>query len=300
MRQPFRIGIVLGVVVGVALAGAVLGIGTTHIVCSAGPVLGQSGTLVAPWEVEIAPPGGYVNMSYQVQTVFNQSLTVGFGGWNDVPLNSTHADVSGYNWTLRGEQASVVAGWGPDPACTGRTLVATPALANGSSGCAGCPVGASVPAGVGERTVVPTQFSYNGVPSVLINASYGATPVADFSWDVTDGAPVWSNPGDFDGLPVSLGPFYEAGRLYGLGITISFTSLGFEVPIVLTSGQTIDLPASFPAAFSPGIGATTTLSEVMTYILPATSGQGTWAVYLPGNGGPYSLGGLLFEQTATG
>ena len=298
MPQPLRTGLVIGVVVGLALAGAVLGVGATHIVCSAGPVLGQSGTLVTPLDVALAPPGGYVNASWLLKTVFSQNESVSILEWSTFPENSTRTDIFAYNWTLRGENSSTAPGWGSDSPCDGRTLIESGALANGSSGCGGCPIAPAVPAGVGQRTIVPEQFYYNGVPSVLINASYGEAPIASFSWNDTAGALTWSNPGGFDGLPVSLAPFYEFGVLYGLGITLSLSGIGFDVPIQLTNGQSITVPTSFPAAFNTQETSTTTMSITMTYILPLSTDQGSWNAYLPGDGGPFSLGGLLFEQTA--
>jgi hypothetical protein len=291
------VSLAIGILIGVSLPVLVFGVGATHTICREGPILGTSGPLVAPFEVSVAPPGGLVDTTFALNTSFGGTPYSSFGGGLIQPENGTSAALWAYNWTLRGENSTTVAGWGPAVACTGRDLLASGSLANGSSGC-GCSIAPPVSAGVGQRVELPARLSYNGVPAVLLNETYGPTPIASFNWSENDSGVRWSNPGNFAGLPVTVGPFYEFNRLVGIGIFLHLSKISFGVPINITGGGVENLPASFPSAFGLSSGEEITMSIATAYILPADTDQGSWSVYLPGGGGPFSPGGLLFEQTA--
>ncbi len=131
-----------------------------------------------------------------------------------------------------------------------------------------------------------------------MNASYGSEPNASFTWHETGGGVTLSNLTGFAGLPVAISSFYEFGHLYGLNITFKQSGIKFGIPIHLTSGAMEDVTGSFPHDFPWAPPGDDYLSISMNYIFPADTAQGSWNVYLAGAGSPYSVGGLLFEQTA--
>lgn len=292
-RMKKRLPVVLAVAaaIGFAITAVSFGVGATHIVCSQGPVLGWSGTLASPIAIAPAPPGGYVNSSYSLTTVYNSTYEAGESGWSDLPQNSSSADSEDLNWTLFSERSTTALGWGSEAQCNGDVLVP----GTGLGGCGGCVVAPPAPAGIGQRLVVPSQL-YNDSSSALINASYSPTPIATITWSGNQSGVQWTNPAALSDR-ATIGPFYEYGHLFGLGISVRQSSIGFGVPIHLLAGGNEIVTASFPQDWPAGPPGGTTLTIEMTYVLPESSAQGTWAVYLPGGEGSFSPGGLLFEQT---
>ena len=294
-------GLVLGVIAGVVVPALVLGIGATHTACSLGPVIGSSGLLASPDDIALAPPGGFVNSSVYVLTVYNSSFRTAMGAYSLLPQNSSSSTFELLNWTLHSELSSSAFGWGSNSPCPAASWPPASGTAGGwTSSCSTCPIAAPAHAGVGQRLVVPPQFNAGGVPSAVINESYGPMPFASFAWGLTQGGIGWSSLPQPAAAKISVGPFYEHGQLFGLGVTLTSTGIQFGIPIHLLSGTEVVVPASFPADWPFGPPDGTNLTITMTYVFPATTGQGTWAVYLPGPGSPFSSGGLLFEQTAQG
>lgn len=215
--------------------------------------------------------------------------------------NRTVTDFWYYDWLLHEIHSTRVAGPGSQASCAATALTGTMTLGDGSSGCI-CVLSPPVPAGVGERLAIqqPIYFGQFGtIPFVNLNVTYGSSPIAAFSWHETNGNVMWSNPGNFNGTPVTVGPFSENGTVIGLALTTRFSGLRFEVPINLTAGGMEEVPETLPSGLPNATADHLTLATVMTYILPAADDQGTWDVFLPGSGGPLSLEGLLFEQIAT-
>lgn len=292
MKRPLSVGLALGLVVGAALPIVAFGVGTTHVVCSPGPVIGWSGPLATPFEVALAPPGGFVNLSYNMPGEF---------GWSDLPMNDSTADYGVYNWTVSSQNRTEALGWGSNAPCSQITLGVSATLGNPPppwGGCGGCQVAPPAPSGIGQRLSVPQQLFYSTLPTALMNATYGVTPNATITWNESNGGVTWSNPAGLSGLPVTIGPFYEFGRLYGLNVTLKQSEIRFGIPIHLITGGTETVPASFPLDFPYHYSEPNYLSITMTYVFPAATAQGTWEIYLAGAGSPYSVGGLLFEQTA--
>ncbi|MGB6501376.1 MAG: hypothetical protein WBG19_08270 [Thermoplasmata archaeon] len=294
MRFNPRVCMILGISIGLILPLVILGVGVTHSICSQGPVIGRSGPLMSPWAIAVAPPGGFVNGSFSVNYTFpDSSYTI--AGLSDLPMNSTVADYDVENWSLHSENSTEVSGRGPTVSCTSFLLVA----GGESSSCTGCPIGPPTPGGIGQRVVVPEQFGFGSIPSAIINGSYNAPPIASFTFEEVGGGLQVSNPGNFSGLPVAYGPFYEHGELYGLGLTIRMHSTHFGVPIRLTNGTVENFTGSLPAdLMHTAPSEDISLVIKMVYVLPVTTAAGTWDVYVAGAGNPYSIGGLLFEQTA--
>ncbi len=292
-------GLVWGVAVGLLIPALVLGVGATHLVCTVGPVIGSSGWIASPDAFALAPPGGFVNFSFYELTVFNSSSSSAWGSYSELPLNTSVMDFNAVNWTLHDENSSVAFGWGSNAPCRGVSLApgfggAVPGL----SGCSG-PITQPAPAGVGQRLDVPLQFTACGLPSAVVNATYGSTPLATFSWVANATSVGWDDPPALQAIGASPGPFNEHGQLFGLAITLKATTIDFGVPIHLLNGSQEIIPASFPQDYPWGPPGGTNLTISWTYVLPMTTGQGTWSVYLPGDSGPFSPGGLLFEQTSS-
>ena len=72
---------------------------------------------------------------------------------------------------------------------------------------------------------MPDQFLYGSTPSTIINADYNSPPIADFSFQEIGGKIRYSSPSDYSGFPVTFGPFYELGKLYGFELTISIPTI---------------------------------------------------------------------------
>jgi|GEM_PF-3148834 len=290
MKRSLSVVIVLGIAVGVAFPAIVLGVGVTHVVCTKGPMIGWSGALATPDMVSLAPPGGFVNSSYKVP---------GGSGYSTIPQNSSFGNFEVYNWTLNSTISSVALGWGANGPCPGDTLGTGPVGGNIPwGGCFGCPVAAPAPSGIGHRLIVPQQVFYCSLPSAIMEATYGAAPNATVTWNESGGGVTWRNSTGLLGLPVTFGPFYEHGVLYGFAITLTQSGIHFGIPIHLITGGVENISASFPQDFQWSPPGGVYLSITMTYVLPATTAQGTWAIYVAGAGSPFSVGGLLFEQTA--
>jgi hypothetical protein len=255
---------------------------------------------VTPWYVALAPPGAYVNASYELKFA-STNFTVTEEGGSTFPSNVTNSQFEVDNWTLTSESSRVLPGWGPRISCAPYTLAGGPDTTDkvGSSGCGGCQVAPPVPGGVGQRLSVPEQFYYGSTPSTIINASYNSAPIASFSFQEVDGGIQSSSPGNFSGLPVTFGSFYEYGKLYGFELSVSMSTIQFGIPIHLTNGTSATVPEAFPAGLTGFQSAgTVSFSVQMTYVFPSATSEGTWNVYAAGSGSPYSVGGLLFEQTA--
>ena len=280
MRRPIVVGLAIGLAIGLAVPVLLLGVSESHVVCSVGPVIGSSGWISTPLDIALAPPGGSVNSSMAV----GGSYRVAEG--SSFPSNDTTVDTIALNWTLHSETSTTVLGWGTTSKCDGESLVAGTSI----GGCGGCVVAPPTPAGIGQRLVVPSQL---GNDFAVINGSYGSAPIASFNWSVSNGGVTWSNPLGLAGMPVELGPFFERGQLFGFKVELSLSGIEFGVPIHLAAGGLRVIAASFPASV-PGM----TYAASMTYVLPASTAQGTWAIFLAGSGSAYPLGGFLFEETA--
>ena len=290
MKRSLSVAIALGIALGVAFPALALGVGATHVICTKGPVIGWSGALATPDMVSIAPPGGSVNSSYSVP---------GGSGYSAIPQNSSSAFFDVYNWTLNSTISSVALGWGSNAPCPGDSLGTGPVGGNVPwSGCGGCAVAAPAPSGVGQRLIIPQQVFYGSLPSALMNATYGMTPNASVTWNESGGGVTWTNSTGLSGLPVTFAPFYEYGALYGFAITLKQSGIHFGIPIHLITGGVENIAASFPQDLQRSSPGGVYLSITMTYVFPATTAQGTWAIYRAGAGSPFSVGGLLFEQTA--
>jgi hypothetical protein len=293
VKRLTLVSLVIGVAVGLALPMGVLGIGITHQGCTVGPIIGWSGDLASPWYLALAPPGGFVNYSFWVQWTWSNH-SYGFGGYTDVPVNATDSDFDVYNWTLQSERPTQVWGLGPSTPCPKYVL----GLVSAGWSCA-CIVAPPTPGGVGQRLVVPSPFYSGSTPSAVINASYDAGPIGSVTFQPMDGGIEWSNPGNLSGLPVTDGPFYEGGELVGLGFTIRMTTPHFGVPIRFVNGTVEDFTGTLPMNLWPtDPPQSMTYQCEMTYILPLTPTPQAWNIYAAGEGSPYSVGGLLFVQTA--
>jgi hypothetical protein len=285
MKRSVRVGLCVGLVVGVALPLVALGVGVTHVVCNQGSALGWGGRLLAtPLNVAVPPPGGFVNYSVTVSMNGSEVQTY----FSPLPSNASVASWLSYNWTAYSETASTTPGWGPAPKCPAYAL-APGALYGGGN----CFLAAPTPAGIDERSAIPDDLNSCGSPSALINATYGASPISNFDWVNTSQGEQFSVPTGPGSYQLTAGPFFEHQQLYGFGVSVRLSSIQFGLPIPVRSGGVEDFAASLPEDV-PGLS----LQGSLTYVFPAATDQGSWDVYLAGPGSPYSVGGLLFEQTA--
>lgn len=288
------VSLVIGIVIGAAIPAGALGIGATHIGCSQGKNVGLSGAVSVPIAVAIPPPGGSVNWTYSYTTYLgDHNYTL--AGVSTVPDNySAFASVI-YNWTAVAETTTTLLGRGPNAACPAVALESPPPNLGG--GCSGCSAAPSTPAGVGQRSAIPTGLPPASGGSVYLNASYPSAPSAAFSWSSSGGgATTLSNVHNFSAFmpPSVTGPFYVGDRFVGLGLSVRLNEIQFGVPVQMTSGAMVVLPSELPSAIPRA-----SLSILITYVFPAEDDQGTWNMYPAGANSPYSLGGYVFEQTST-
>lgn len=290
------LGLVVGVVVGFLLPSAAFGVGASHTICSTGREIGWSGALATPDAIAMAPPGGFVVTQWWVYWFIETDHRSGEGGFNTAPVNSTSSWFDTVNWTLSSIVSSNEPGWGTSEHCLEYSYGFGSGNASvGVSGCGGCPILPPVPQGIGNRLNLPDQFSYGNLSSVMINASYGPTPDGTFSWHMSGNRSVLTG---LTTLPVNTSLFYQNGAVLGLAITLHQRGTAFGIPFQLASGGTLNLPASLPTDISEGCACQSEMWINNTYILPIATDQGTWNVYWPGEGGPFSPAGLLFIQTA--
>lgn len=304
VKAAWVAALAVGIAVGVALSVLALGASVahpTHVVCVEGPVLGWSGPLASPETIGVAPPGGYVD--YYVD-VFNPGQTNYTGSFEEAPSpsNVTNADLQVFNWTLRSQATSTVSGSGPAVFCAKVVLVPTQNIpASDPSNRTMWPVLPSVAAGVGHRTVVPSQFNVGTIPSVSIDESYPLTPIGNFTWDIAKNDTEWSitpDPALIHMRDLRLEPWNwpPTGGFFGTEIALSIANFSFGVPIHLLNGTEETVPASFPANWIWNTTGHTVFAGELDYMIPMTTGEGTWEVYLAGGGDSLSPGGLLFEQ----
>ncbi|MGA7860500.1 MAG: hypothetical protein WCB19_01415 [Thermoplasmata archaeon] len=216
-------------------------------------------------------------------------------GSTNQPINSTETDFSIFNWTATTESPTIVLGSGANVPCPS-TLLSV--LGHSVGGCTGCPVAPATPAGVGERSQIPSQFGsgYGPAPlaSVALNATYPQSPLATFSWSSTGNGIIVGNVRNFSSFMGLTESFYENGAFVGLGLRVQLSEIQFEVPIHLQRGTLESVPASIPSAIP-----TASLVIHLIYVFPASVDQGTWDMYLAGGGTPDPVGGFLFEQIAS-
>jgi len=293
--------IAVGLVVGFAVSAIVLGVGTTHRVCSRGALVGWSGDLATPEAVGLAPPGGYVKFEWQsIIQPLNGPGGGGLGGGPTLLENSTAGYYEVDNWTLYNVDTTYALGWGASPHCANYMM----GLGGGNNetipwgGCAGCPIAPPTPAGVGERLEIPTQVQYGTLNTTILDASYGGTPNGTFSWYVQGGGVVETGLPGLSSLPVTLSSFYSKDTLFGLAITIRQTSESLDIPMHMTRGGVTDIAGSFPADWDLSGGLSVHYWDNNTYVLPLSTDQGSWAIYVPGSGAGIGLNGLLFVQTS--
>lgn len=291
--RPIAIAVTIGIALGLAIPAATFGTGVTHQGCAQGKVVGWSGWVATPWILAIQPPGGFVTWSVNFTT--HEGLYINTtGGASPELVNSTTTDYAIYNWTAVAETKTTVQGWGPNGDCPPIKLLPPSAL---RSSCVGCPVAPTTPAGVGERSVIPTGFSSSSNASVKINATYPGTPSSTFSWSSSGAGDVLiRNINNFSSYmsTSAAGPLYVKGVFLGLGLQIQLSRIQFGVPIHMLDGTVQTLHSEMPASV-PGAA----LSITITYAFPVTGDQGTWNMYYAGSDSAYPLGGFVFEQTAT-
>lgn len=284
LTVPLAFGVAAGLVIPLVLLGH--SFPETHVVCREGQVLGTSAKLAVPLYLGVSPPGGLMNET-DVE-LYNGSRTM-WGGW-DTPQNGTWgAPAWVTNWTLVSVNPTILAGAGTSETCPQSAL-----LERDGVWWAGSFHWPETPAGVGHRTQVPPNFTYEGYPLVSLNSAYASSPVGTFSWKVTNGTAHWSNVSGLSNLSITIRPDVERGHLLGLGILYTYHTTYFGVPITFANGSHQTVAGSYPANYPPG----QTDDFNVTYIFPTADDQGTWNVYLAGSGTAYPVGGLLFEQTA--
>lgn len=299
MKRAWTSALAAGAVVGFLLPAIALGVGTSHLVCVVGGITGWSGVIATPTDIALAPPGGAVNYSSSLNTVWSSTDASGLTGASEAPLNWSTVDMYQQNWTFRSESTQRVLGWGASPQCPG-VLTANGGPTGEYGACFACLIANATPSGVGNRLLIPQPVVVEGTPLASVNLSYAPSPAGSLSWTATStGVVSLSESAGLRELPVSVEPFYELGQFIGLGITLlQQQQLSFGVPIHFLNGSTVVVPASLPTDWPVGPAGATSFSLTLTYVLPASTDQGSWAVYLAGSGGAISAAGLLFEQTS--
>lgn len=270
----------------------------SHPICVYGNVLGSTGPLSTVIWVIVSPPGGSVNFTAaSEQSMVEDGQLVTVGSSISGSTNASIAVISILEWDLysvvRSGQANLV----PSVGCPSTALTFTyPGFA--PSGCVGCVVAPSVPAAVGARVILPTNISFDDLPSSTFNGSYAPEPIGNFSWLYSGGV--------FRGWQVSPSlatQGIQVGQVNGPSearafFTVTYSTppdeMGIGIPILLQSGGTV-FERTTPADMAPD----SSLWYNETYNFPASTDQGTWNVYLAAPASPFSIGGLLFEMTAT-
>ena len=295
-RGLFAVALVGGILVGasVAVAGT-----TTHVVCLNGGVVGFSGTVETVVWLTVAPPGGFANYSaWSQRSAEINGSTWTYGAGFSGSTNASAATTSTTNWTMRAVSSVRVAGIGSSIACPSYSLAYGPAQIAPIGGCSGCPVTPPVPAGIGSRSTLPSNFTLDGIPSTDFNGTYPSVPLGNFTWAFSGGdLSNWSESQGLaaDGLAFS-SPYQSSDTQDYLALSYSIPSneIGLGVPIHLLTGGTMIAYAPV-ASMSPGWSSWNNI----TYIFPVSTDQGSWEVFEAAPGSPDSIGGLLFEQTAT-
>jgi hypothetical protein len=296
MTRPFSTRLPLasaaiGVAVAIVFSGVVIGLFDGHLSCEQGPKLGTSEPLATPYVLGVPPPGGLVNWSMNITRTSYASVYPGTNASTSYPVANTSTSLDVLNWTLYSETSNSSLGLGPAGSCPAYSLVVT--LPEGG-GCTGCVVAQGTPAGVGEQSQIPGEFSFETFASVALDASYGARPVASFTWRATGGSNIdLVSSTNLSHIFGSTGPFLLNGSFVGLGLEANLTSIEFGVPIS-SGGESLGTYSATLPSGMPG----TSLEIALTYIFPASVDQGTWEVFEAGAGSPYPAGGFLFEQTA--
>lgn len=299
--KPATVALAVGIAIGLIIPVLVYTVGSTHVECTRGELLGWSRWLAMPEATGLAPPGGFVTFTWEELSVWSNPFSLeGLGGGPTGLLNSTVAYYRVANWTMFAVDSDAVPGAGPSVTCPSYELGLG---ANGNQtlpfgGCAGCPVSPPTPAGVGSRLVIPSQVTYGNLSSSLLDASYGPTPNGSFAWSLVGGNLSVTGPSGLAGLNVVFEPYFNDSKIVGLAITIRQTLEQLEIPIRLLTGGTVDVPASYPTDWDLDSPATQHYWDNNTYLLPASDDQGSWNVYVPGAGSEFGLAGLLFVQTA--
>jgi len=297
-RSSIGVALAVGCVIGVATSTLLLGLGSASTLCFRGPALGSSGPTISPDAVAVPPPGGFVNWSVG-QTEGHLGGYLGLGdSSSSFPVNASGLSFSVRNWTLYSVTAGGVPTLMRHGSCPAYELVASTVS---WGGLAGSLPGRSASAGIGERSLVPVQLEGGWLPgdlrnysSVFLNGSYGPAPVASFSWHSIGGGEVDVRaPVNLSAQFSYVGPVRVNGSFIGLGLRATLSEITFGVSI-LSRGSVVGIFAGGEPSGFPGVH----LSIQITYILPATVDQGTWAVYAAGGGSGYPLGGYLFEQTS--
>lgn len=297
MKRAWTGALVAGVALGLLVPAVAFGVGATHVVCVVGGVTGWSGPLASPVDIALAPPGGYETYSWSLATKWSSTDWTGTSGSSSLLANWSRVDFYYLNWTYQPESSRLVPGWGSTHPCSGLVRASDNAAGVPFGGCGACVIANATPAGVGQRLNVPQPANSAGTLLANVNLSYASSPVGSVDFEATSaGGLQWSESPAVRGLPITTGPFYENGQLFGLAITLTQDELAFGVPIHFLNGSNKVLPTSLPNGWPIGPAGATILQVVVTYILPVSSGQGSWSVYLAGPGPGVSAGGLLFEQ----
>lgn len=292
----FAVALTCGSLIGAGVAAEGL---AAHQVCSVGAVIGYSGTLATVQWLAVAPPGGYANLTEwnQITTRINGGTTSTFGEGFTGFTNGSVAALYTFNWTMNAVTLAWAPGFGAAASCPAYSLTPTAPSSGPWERCVGCWTTPQVPAGVGDRVVLPSNFSVDGIPSSEFNASYAAQPIGSFGWSFSNGTLVgpWSS-GSLDGSGLGWTnnlQWYDSIEYLPLTFSVPPSQMGIGIPIHLSAGGEVVAPVSVGAVLP---GWTSWFN--VTYDFPVSTDQGTWDVYQAAPGSPESIGGMLFEQTA--
>jgi len=293
MANPFAdrgslaaaIALVIGIAIGSCLPAGVYN--AEFQSCVKGPLLGSTDPLLTPTSIVIPPPGGYVAWSSWFSG--DSYVTSGEGSTAGM-VNSTDGVGNLIPWDLWMQHFSHPVLFGAAVGCNNLLEPAGPYNEGASFIVAG-----PTPAGVGEQSQVPSWLTLPGYQSVEINASYGPTPLATFSWSSSvDGQLTFYEMNDWPAAHASFEPYWNGSVFVGLGLVVHLSSLTVGIPIHLVDGPTLLISGSIPQIFPEAA-----LSINATYIFPASDDQGTWGIFAAGGSSSIALGGLVFEQTST-
>ena len=274
------VGLVVGIALGTAVPGIALGFGLTHQVCDQGSVVGSSGWLSAPAGVVAAPPGGLISWHFQQNGTAAYSLT---------PTNWTISILDVLNWTAVAQSLVTEQGRGPSVPCPSIALLPP---REGNDMCTGCQLAAGAPAGVGMKTVIPSQVVELSHPTSILNGSYPPTPLGTFRWNISHGD-IYMDFGNLSSLGGDAAAYQASpgGPYSGLSIRVQLNEVQFGIPIFTPHGAEIVVPSS-----SRDWGALAGGILNVTYIFPGAGDNRTWSAYAAGAGSSYPLGGFLFEE----
>lgn len=289
-----RTMLTVAITCGIALGATVTVTGLeAHVTCLQGRELGSADGIASVNWLVVAPPGGLARFSEWTQTTANiGGSKVAYGAGYSGSTNGSIAYLTFLNWTLFSVGSSQTSGRTGPGGCPPWKLV--PDLPAAGSALFG--VTPPVMPGVGAHVTLPSSLPGYGNSSSIFNGTYAPLPLGNFSWSLSGDDTYMTDSPSLTAAgvnPVLIFPGNTSQEYVALSYSIPPSDMGLGIPVQLLTGATQTLASSVSALHPTG-----TSWYNVTYIFPVATDQGTWNVFVAAPDSPYSIGGLLFEETA--